>query len=193
MKQLIVYSHPNPLSFNHAILGALSDALKAQGDEVRVRDLYALKFDPVLKADDFEAMHKGGVSDDVKIEQDHVRWAELITFIFPVWWASMPAVTKGYIDRVFSHGFAYSYDANGPQGLLGGKKVMIITTQGAPEAYYASNGMLQSMSQTIDEGIFKFCAMELLGHRAFGEVPSTTPENRAKMLAEVNQMAAMLK
>ena len=193
MKQLIVYSHPNPLSFNHAILETLTGALKAQGDEVVVRDLYALKFDPVLKAADFEAIQQGSVTGDVKVEQDHIRWADVITFIFPVWWASMPAITKGYIDRVFSHGFAYSYSANGPQGLLGGKKVMVITTQGAPEAYYAGNGMLQSMSQTIDEGIFKFCALELLGHRAFGEVPSTTPENRAKMLTEVTQMAATLK
>ncbi len=193
MKQLIVYSHPNPLSFNHAILDTLTRALQAKGDEVVVRDLYALNFDPVLKAADFEALHQGGVADDVRAEQDQVRWADIITFIYPVWWASMPAITKGYIDRVFSHGFAYAYDANGPRGLLQGKKVMVISTQGAPEAYYASNGMFQSMGQTIDDGIFRFCAIEVLGHRYFGEVPTTTPENRAKMLEEVAGMAAMLK
>jgi len=193
MKQLIVYSHPNPLSFNHGILDTLTKALQAKGDEVVVRHLYALKFDPVLKAADFEALHQGGVTDDVKAEQEQVRWADIMTFIYPVWWASMPAVTKGYIDRVFSHGFAYVYDANGPRGLLQGKKVMVISTQGAPEPYYAGNGMFQSMGQTIDDGIFRFCAMEVLGHRYFGEVPTTTPENRAKMLEEVARMAAALK
>jgi len=193
MKQLIVYSHPNPLSFNHAILDTLTKALQARGDEVVIRDLYALKFDPVLKGADFEAIQKGGVAADVKAEQDQIRWAEVITFIYPVWWASMPAITKGYIDRVLSHGFAYAYDANGPRGLLQGKKVMVISTQGAPEAYYAGNGMLQSMGQTIDDGIFRFCALEVLGHRYFGEVPTTTPENRAKMLEQVAGMAAMLK
>jgi len=192
MKQLIIYSHPNPASFNHAILEALSRVLLARGDEVIVRDLYAMRFDSVLKGADFEALQKGKVTADVKTEQDHIRWADAITFIFPVWWASMPAMTKGYIDRVFSLGFAYSVDAEGLKGLLEGKKVMIISTHGAPESYYADCGMHRSMGQTIDDGIFRFCALELVGHRYFGEVPTTTPENRARMLVQVAEVAKLL-
>ena len=193
MKQLIIYSHPNPASFNHAILETFSGALRTQGDEVIVRDLYALGFDPVLKGADFEALHQGSVTADVKVEQDHIRWADAITFIFPVWWASMPAITKGYIDRVFSFGFAYTMGAEGLKGLLNGKKVLTISTHGAPEPYYANCGMHASMGQTIDEGIFRFSALEVLGHRYFGEVPSTTPEKRAEMLAQLAEIAATLR
>lgn len=193
MKQLIIYSHPNPASFNHAILETLIAALHKQGDEVQVRDLYALGFDPVLKASDFEALQRGKPAADVQTEQDFIRWADVITFIFPVWWAALPALTKGYIDRVFSFGFAYTMTNEGPQGLLGGKKVMILSTHGSPESHYADAGMYRSLAQTIEDGIFRFSALEPIGHRYFGEVPSTTPERRAHMLQEVAEIASTLR
>ena len=69
MKQLIIYSHPNPASFNHAILETARETLTAKGDEVIVRDLYALNFDPVLKGSDFEKLMSGQTTADIKTEQ----------------------------------------------------------------------------------------------------------------------------
>lgn len=190
MKHLIIYAHPNPASFNHAIQETLVRVLKGKGHEVRVRDLYAMRFDPVLKADDFQAFLAGKVPGDIAIEQDHVRWAEQLTFLYPVWWGRMPSMTGGYIDRVFSKGFAYDYSPTGPVGLLPGKKVYLFSTMGAPLAVAESSGGIKSMEQIIDNETFRFCAMEVLGHKYFGSVPTVTDADRKKMLEEVAAIAS---
>jgi len=190
MKHLIVYTHPNPESFNHAIKETLVRALKEKGQDVRVRDLYALRFDPVLKTDDFQGFLSGKVPGDIAIEQDHVRWADQITFLYPLWWNRMPSLAGGYIDRVFSKGFAYDYTATGPVGLLPGKKVYLFTTMGAPLAGLESAGLIKSMEQIIDRETFRFCAMEVIGHKYFGSVPTVTDGERKKMLEEAAGIAA---
>lgn len=191
MNHLIIYSHPNPASFNHAIKETIVHALKSKGQSVRVRDLYALHWDPVLRGEELKAIQENqSLSHDVQIEQEHVRWAGQLTFIYPVWWGRMPAVTCGYMDRVFSKGFAYDYGPNGPVGLLPGKKVYAISTMGAPLAAYEASGMMKSMKQTIDEETFQFCGMELIGHHYLGSVPTVTDDERKKMLEEVALIAA---
>jgi NAD(P)H dehydrogenase (quinone) len=190
MKHLIVYAHPNSTSFNHAIKETLVRVLKGKGQDVRVRDLYALHFDPVLKADDFQIFLAGKVPGDIAIEQDHVRWADQLTFLYPIWWNRMPAIAEGYIDRVFSKGFAYDETATGPVGLLPGKKVFIMNTLGAPLEIVESSGGIKSMEGIIDTGTFRFCAMEMVGHKYFGSVPTVTDEDRKKMLDEVAAIAA---
>lgn len=192
MNHLIIYSHPNPASFNHAIKETVVKVLKDRGQHVRVRDLYAIHFNPVLSADDFTKLQEKKVLRDVEIEQEHVKWADILTFIYPVWWGCMPAITRGYIDRVFSKGFAYDYGPNGPIGLLPGKKVCLISTMGAPLAVAESSGGIKSMEQIVDNETFKFCAMEVLGHRYFGSVPTVTDEERKQMLVEVEKIAASL-
>jgi len=190
MKHLIIYAHPNPASFNHAIKETLVRVLKEKGQDVRVRDLYALHFDPVLKADDFKIFLAGKVPGDIAIEQGHVRWADQITFLYPVWWAGMPAITRGYIDRVFSRGFAYDYAATGPVGLLPGKKVFIINTMGASLSAYEQIGAFKAMEILMDGEIFRFCGLEVTGHKYFGSVPTVADEDRKKMLEEVAGITA---
>ena len=190
MKHLIIYAHPNLASFNHAIKETLVGVLKEKGQEVRVRDLYAMKFDPVLKASDFEALLAGKMPTDIAIEQDHIRWADQVTFLYPVWWGRMPSMTMGYIDRVFSKGFAYDYSPTGPVGLLPGKKAYAFSTLGAPLAIAESSGGIKSMEQIIDNETFRFCGMEMVGHKYFGSVPTVTVEERKKMLEEVAAVAA---
>ncbi|MCG6553729.1 MAG: NAD(P)H-dependent oxidoreductase [Candidatus Magnetominusculus sp. LBB02] len=189
MKHLIVYSHPNPKSFNHAIMEALEGQLRALGQDVKVRDLYAIGFDPILKPSDFEFIHKGGAAPDVKAEQEHIAWADVITLIHPVWWTGLPAIFKGYIDRVFSLGFAYMIDEAGITGLLKGKKVLIINTTGSPEDMYNKSGMFNSILQTSDDGIYRFCGLEVLKHIFFTSIPYITDTARAEMLNEVKAIA----
>lgn len=190
MKHLIVYAHPNPASFNHAIKETLVRVLKEKGQDVRVRDLYALHFDPVLKADDFQTFLEGKVPKDISIEQDLVRWADQLTFIYPVWWGRMPALACGYIDRVLIKGFAYDYGPSGLIKLLPGKRVYAISTMGAPTSAYEASGMMKSMEQTIDQETFQFCGLESIGHKYFGSVPAVTDEERKKMLEEIAGIAA---
>lgn len=189
MKYLVIYAHPNPKSFNHAVKETLVEELRKAGREVSVRDLYSLNFDPLLKDADFDAIQKGAALPDVKAEQDHIRAADIVVFVFPLWWAGMPAMLKGYIDRVFTEGFAYKITENDMIGLLNDKKVLIITTTGAPQEMYEESGMFRSMGQTIDEGIFRFCGMEIIEHKYLTAIPYITENDRKKMLEDLKGFA----
>lgn len=170
MKHLIVYAHPNPESLNHSILDTTVQALKKNGHEVVVRDLYAMDFQPVLKPEDTANMRAGQTPQDIKTEQDHITSADAITFIYPIWWTGLPAILKGYIDRVFSYGFAYGVGEQGIMKLLTGKKGFIINTHGTPTDVYDSIGMTQGMKMTSDVGIFEFVGIESVGHLFFGGI-----------------------
>jgi len=187
MNHLIVYSHPNSTSFNRAILDTVVAESKLKGHNIQIRDLYALNFNPVLSSADLAAVEGGQVSDDIRIEQEFIRNADVITFIFPIWWTQMPALLKGYIDRVFSYGFAYTYTDRISEGLLKGKKVFVFNTQNTPEALYEAKGMYQSLKQTTDDGIFRFCGMTVMEHRFFAAVPWVTSHERAQMIEQVKR------
>jgi NAD(P)H dehydrogenase (quinone) len=193
MKHLIVYCHPNPDSFNNAIVETFIASLKEQGNEVVVRDLYAMRFDPVLKASDFEALREGNTPADIKAEQEHVKWADAFTMVYPIWWTGLPALIKGYIDRVFSYGFAYEYENDGTiSKLLAGKKGLIINTHGTPAEIYSKTGMYDGLKITSDIGIYEFCGISPVGHIFFGSVPQIDDAARKKMLEEVRGKAVSL-
>lgn len=192
MKCLVVYSHPNSKSFNHAILEVVTETMKANGHEVVVRDLYALGFDPVLKASDFEDIQSGNTAPDLKAEQQHIAWADAMIVIHPVWWTGLPAIYKGFIDRVFCYGFAYSFDAKGLVPQLKGKKVLIINTQGTPKAAYDASGMFEAMKMTSDTGIYKFCGLEIIDHVFLPAVPMVNDEVRKGYLEQVKETVGKL-
>lgn len=192
MNHLIVYTHPNPASFNHAIMEAYALELEATGRDVRIRDLYSMGFDPVIKQSDYDMMAKGEMPADIRAEQEHIRWADVITFIFPIFWAGLPALLKGYIDKVFSLDFAYTFKKGRPKGLLKGKRVVIINTTGGSLKLHQSSGMFESISQTIDGGIFKYCGMKVVEHRFFMSVPTSTEDERSEMLEDVRRIARSL-
>lgn len=102
MKYLIFYAHPNPQSFNHAIREKIEGALQAANCEYTVRDLYEMRFDPALQAAEIAMGWDSPVPDDIKQEQDRIRASDVLIFIYPIWWSDMPAMLKGYFDRVFS-------------------------------------------------------------------------------------------
>ena len=183
MNYLIVYGHFNPSSFNRALLDILTGTLSASNN-VNVRDLYGIHFNPVLTGADIEALEKGTPPADIKAEQDLIRWADAMIFVYPVWWSGMPAILKGYIDRVFSFGFAYTVDEAGPRGLLANKKVYIVNTTGADEETNTEYGVFQSMHNLTDVGIFQFCGMEMAGHNYFTAVPYVTDDERQVMLSK---------
>lgn len=188
MNHLVVFAHPNPKSFGKGIVDTVVKASEEKGASVKVRDLYSIGFDPILKPSDFEAFQSGKIPEDIAAEQENIRWANVITFVYPVWWASMPAMLKGYVDRVFSYGFAYEYVNGTPNGLLKGKKGLMFCTTGSPNEIYASNGMHNSMKQTTDQGIFNFSGMEEVKHTFFGEVPRVSDEVRGNYLKEVEKI-----
>jgi NAD(P)H dehydrogenase (quinone) len=156
MHILIVCAHPEPASFNTALRVAAVDTLQKKGHDVKVSDLYAMKFDPVFKKEDFRsrkdlsvfrpypealnAVETKTFSPDILAEMEKVKWADLIIFQFPIWFTSWPAIMKGWIDRIFQAGFAFTFTRMYGGGLLKGKKSMLIVTTGSPEFVYAKGG-----------------------------------------------------
>lgn len=188
MNHLVVFAHPNSESFGKGIVDTIVKASEEKGSKVRVRDLYEIGFDPILKPADFLAFQAGKVPEDIAAEQEHIKWADVITFVYPVWWASVPAILKGYVDRVFSYGFAYEQIDGVPTGLLKGKKALLFCTTGSPNEIYAANGMHNSMKQTTDQGILNFSGIEEVSHTFFGAVPYVTDETRKDYLKEVEKI-----
>lgn len=182
MNCLLVIAHHNPQSFNHAILHTIMEELTANGHSVRVRDLYQMDFETRFKPTN------GTVDADVTVEQEHIRWADVLVFVYPTWWASMPAILKGYIDRVFTYGFAYQYINHQIVGQFARKQVFLFTTHNNTEAAYQQSGMLASMSQVVDEGIFKFCGVPKLSHTYLPHIHEVTHEERCAMLKQVQEV-----
>jgi len=177
MKHLIIYAHPNPQSLNSYFKQTLAEHLWDNGHEVVIRDLCELNFNPILSLEDMHGQRLGKVSDDVRQEQEFISWAEHITFIYPIWWTGMPAIMKGFIDRVFSYGFAYRYDQGVQKGLLKGKQTTVINTHGKSKAEYEEIGMDKALSLTSDKGIFTYCGLEINQHFFFDKADRPSPES----------------
>jgi NAD(P)H dehydrogenase (quinone) len=184
---LLLYAHPNPHSFNAAIAQVIKEEIEKKGGPLKVKDLYAMNFNPVISQEDFQAFHSGQLPQDIQQEQADVSWADLIIMQGPVWWHSVPAILKGYIDRVFSLGFAYRYTKEGPQGLLKGKKGLLITTSGADQKAAEMSGMLTNLERAV-AGVFHFSGFEKYQHHNYFAVTTVSDEARKQMLAELRQL-----
>ncbi len=161
MKHLVIYCHLNPASFTKAIADKVDKVAKENGDDVKIIDLYGEKFNPILEFPDIESMFMGkNTPGDVKKYQEMVTWADHLTIVYPLWWGQMPAMLKGFIDRVFANGFAFEYGEAGPRALLEGKTAKLFISMGTPNEYYEQSGMFNAQRRVNDEGIFGFCGIK---------------------------------
>jgi NAD(P)H dehydrogenase (quinone) len=182
MRVLVVYAHPHAESFNHAVLEKFVQGLHFKGHEAEILDLYAQGFNPLLSAADLASLQAGETPADIQAQQDQVARAEGLAFIFPIWWSSMPAVLKGWIDRVFSLGFAYAFKEEGPVGLLKHQKALLITTAGGDQAFFDHSGIQKAIQMTIDLGVFAFTGIPKVQHEFFYNVVQADPATREKYL-----------
>lgn len=185
MKHLIIYAHPSTGSLNAQLKDTLKAHLEQHRHEVIIRDLYAINFNPVLTLADIESQRQGLVAEDIAEEQQFVSWADRITFIHPIWWTGLPAIVKGYIDRVFSYGFAYRYDKGVQKGLLKGKEAVIINTHGKSKAQYEAMGMDKALSLTSDTGIYTYCGFTLKQHFFFDQADHTDADQAARWKRQI--------
>jgi NAD(P)H dehydrogenase (quinone) len=174
MKHLIIYSHLNSASFTKAVVDKVVEKSEAKGDETKIIDLYGESFQAILGMSDIESMFMGKETPiDVKKYQDMITWAEHITVVYPMWWGQMPAILKGFFDRVFANGFAYNYGVQGPEGLLGGRTAHLYILTGTPNEYYKENGMHDAQEHVISKGVFGFCNIDakitFFGNIAMGD------------------------
>ncbi len=145
-----------------------------------------MNFEPVLSGAEISDLRSGVIRHDVAVEQEHVRRADVMHFIYPIWWTGMPAILKGYIDRVFSYGFAYLSGKDGPIGLLKGKKVFIYNSLGQSREEYEKD-MFHALNLTSDKGIFNFCGLEVMDHLYFPSIMRVTDAVRRQYLLEVSE------
>ncbi|MFI5720460.1 NAD(P)H-dependent oxidoreductase [Nocardia sp. NPDC051750] len=188
MKTLIVHAHPEPQSLNSALKDLAVTTLEKAGHEVRVSDLYAMKWKAVVDAADYGsaaskplkvardsgvAFDAGTLTPDVRAEQEKLLWAETIIFQFPMWWYTMPAILKGWVDRVFTYHFAYGvgehsdikYGERFGEGTLAGRRALLSVTVGGPESHYSArgiNGPIDDLLFPIHHGILYFPGIEVL-------------------------------
>jgi NAD(P)H dehydrogenase (quinone) len=186
---LFVFAHPEPRSLSASLREVAVSELKAQGHEVRVSDLYAQGWKSEVDRADFpavpseerlkvpaasgEAFVVGALTADVKAEQEKLLWADVLILQFPLWWFAMPAILKGWVDRVYSYGFAYGVGEHNDkrwgdrygEGTLAGKRAMLIVTAGGWEEHYSSrgiNGPIEDLLFPINHGILYYPGYEVL-------------------------------
>jgi len=164
MRHVIIAAHPSAKSFNHAVVDAYAAALAERKHHVDCHDLYAAKFNPVMSARDLAAIGSGTAAKDIRQEQTAIRRADVVTFVSPLWWSGLPAMLKGYLDRVFCAGFAYTIKRGEYQPGLSGKKGVIITTAGASKEELRNGGTLRALRIIYDEGLMQFTGIELVQH-----------------------------
>ncbi|MFD8009257.1 NAD(P)H-dependent oxidoreductase [Streptomyces sp. NPDC058955] len=188
MKTLIVYAHPEPRSLNGSLKDLAVATLEAAGHEVRVTDLYAMKWKAAVDAEDYgpdassplrvaqdsgRAFDSGRLTPDVLAEQEKLLWADTIVFQFPLWWYTMPAILKGWVDRVFTYRFAYGvgehsetkYGERFGEGTLAGRRALLSVTVGGPESHYAArgiNGPIDDLLFPLQHGILYYPGIESL-------------------------------
>lgn len=185
MKVLVIYAHPNRESFNHAILDRFTRGLVDGGHDHEVVDLYEIGFDPCFRLEDYNQYVGGKMPSDVVEQQEKVSWANALVFIAPVWWMHFPAILKGWVERVFSHDFAYrmtddgwSGEVKGRIGLLRHEKALIISTTFFSEHNYRNTGMQEAMGKIVDEYGFQYPGIQNVQHVYFYGAVSVDDETR---------------
>ncbi|MGF6633199.1 NAD(P)H-dependent oxidoreductase [Paraburkholderia sp. MM6662-R1] len=188
-KHLIVVTHPVEDSFTMSVTRAYLGELIRIGHDVRVHDLYRMGFDPVLSAQELtEGSDARLRMADVLIAQKDVLAADVMTVVYPLWWMAMPAMMKGYIDRVFSRGFAYETQPGGVHGLLSGRRAVVVTVSAAPLASFVADGRWQALQLLQDTHVFRASGFDLIGHLHFDEVgPAMPPAMAATHFAQVRE------
>jgi NAD(P)H dehydrogenase (quinone) len=206
MKILIVHAHPEPQSFTTALRDLAVETLQGQGHEVQVSDLYAMNWNPVASAADFVerenseylvyaleqrlGVKKGVLAADIQSELDKLLWADTLILNFPLYWFSVPAILKGWIDRVLVSGVCYGGKRFYDQGGLSGKRVLVSLTLGGREHMFgdgAIHGPLEDMLRPLLRGTLAYVGMDVLQPFVAWHVPYISHEERQKFLNAYQQ------
>lgn len=185
MKVLIIVAHYREASLTYELKNQVEKGLKESGHEVDVLDLYKLKFDPILEGQDdpYWSGHDGHYSEQVVKEQERLIKYDSIVMLFPMYWFNMPAMLKGYIDRVFNHGFAY-----GRNKQWNPKKIMWMPLVGSTEANFESRKLPEMVKFYFNNGIAKYCGINKSKVKMlFSTIVDNTEQVNQKLMEEAYQ------
>lgn len=187
---LIILGHPASDSFVGALATAYADAARLAGHEVRQIRLGELDFDPIL--------HQGyqviqALEPDLEKARDDIQWAQHLVFAYPIWWGSIPALLKGFLDRVFLPGFAFKFREGKafPDKLLAGRSAQLLVTMDTPPWYFRwffhAPGLFQMKTTTLE-----FCGVQPVKTLVCGPIKDSSPEKRAAWLQQARRLATRL-
>lgn len=189
MKVLIVYAHPEPRSLNGTLRDFAVSHLCEQGHDVMVSDLYAMDWKAALDGDDFlnrdpsqplkvetaskSAFEQNAQSSDIEIEQNKLLAADALILQFPLWWFTMPAILKGWVERVYAYGLAYGVGEHSDrrwgdrygEGAFQGKRAMLMVTTGGWAEHYSErgiNGRIEDLLFPINHGVLHYPGFDVL-------------------------------
>ncbi|CAG9264417.1 MULTISPECIES: NAD(P)H-dependent oxidoreductase [Paraburkholderia] len=199
----IVHAHPEPHSFCTAMAHDARSRLTSRGDNVSFSDLYALDFDPVVRASDFterarqdylvyaleqrHALEHDTVAPDIRREVDALMASDVLLLVFPLYWFSVPALIKGWIDRCFLSGAMYGGKRIYGRGGMAGKRAAIGVTLGGREHMFGAQGihgeLAHGMLRHLLQGTLGYIGYEVLEPFFAWHVPYCSPAERAATLA----------
>lgn len=188
MKIFVLLGHPDSDSFNGRIAETYVRAAIKAGHEVRVQRLGEMQFDPVL--------HEGykkiqPLEPDLLTSQENLLWCEKWVIIYPMWWGTVPALLKGFLDRTLLPGFAFKYHTKDPfwDKLLSGKRAEVINTCDSP-SLWVRFVYRNSDKHTLVNAVLKFCGIRPVRFTRIGRLRYLTEKQREKWLQKIERLAA---
>ena len=208
MNVFIVYGHPEPGSFNNAMFQTACETLTGAGHAVKCSDLYKMQFDPVSSRKNFtsrkdpdyfrqqveerHAVEVNGFAADIEAEITKLEWCDLMLWQFPLWWFGLPAILKGWVDRVFVVGRVYGGGRVYGTGVFRGKQALLSLTTGAPEETYRKegfNGDIAGILRPVHRGILQFVGFDVLAPQiVYGPVRMMAAQRELHLAAYVARL-----
>jgi len=197
MKLFVVFAHPLRNSYPRALLDAFIAPIEAAGHEVDLLDLHAENFDPRFTEADHAYFWGGDIPEEIAAYQQRMDAADRIAFVFPVYWWGMPAIMKGWIERVFAGGWAYVYGDGvedrgkaGLKGLLANRPTLLLGIGGSTERTYRRYRYDEAMRTAIDVGVFSYCGIrDVETHLLFDVEGDANAQRREDYVGEVSRIA----
>ncbi|MFK3888767.1 NAD(P)H-dependent oxidoreductase [Sphingomonas sp. NPDC079357] len=192
IRHLLVYANPAADSFDHAIVERYVAETSRRGQETIVRDLYAMAFDPVLKAEE-RPLHGGGwtPTPEIATELELIASADILVLVYPIWFGLPPAILKGYVDRVLGAGYSFRdmHDQSG-QAALEGKPLLSFSTSGTSDAWLSEHGQPMSLRTIFDVYLWRGFCMKQSEHITIDSVvPNISTAYAAEQLERVRSTA----
>ncbi len=170
MKNLIIFAHPNHKSLGAALYQSTLKGLEGNLHEVKIIDLYADNFDPVLVYNEDKRRRDMHLDPDLADYREQIKWADRLIFVYPIFWGRPPAMLLGFIDRIFASNFAYKDNGKAfPEPLLAGKSAVCISTMKGP-AGYLQLWLGNAHQNLMKRALFSFVGIKKVKFFEFGGV-----------------------
>lgn len=191
MKHAVIVAHPSRRSLNAAIARTYASSVRKLGHEVLMRDLYAMHFDPCLKASEIPGPKPPRFRPEIRRERALLDDVDVFALVYPVWFNAPPAILKGYVDRVFSMGFGFEPGFGGTEPRLTGRQLISFTTSGSPDFWMHDTEALSGLEKLFDAHLGGTCGLTVVDHAHFGGMVSDiTREAYEDVLARVQTVAS---